>query len=141
MIAEAASSSPDEGGDGYDSGDSEEGDDGYGSDGYDSGSSGAETNEPFVIESLVLNPASSGGSRFLVATLALEIDEAARVQLANREAESRDLLHTVLAARTVDELSDVALRDEIREDLRVTLNAMLGFEGVHRIFLPQFVIQ
>jgi flagellar basal body-associated protein FliL len=38
-------------------------------------------------------------------------------------------------------LSDISLRDVIREDLRAALNTMLGYEGVHRIFLPQFVIQ
>lgn len=96
---------------------------------------------PLAIENLILNPAESGGSRFLIATLVLDTDDKTRATLEARDAEVRDLLQTVLAVRTVAELSDIGLRDEIREDLRNALNRMLGYEGVHRIFLPQFVIQ
>jgi len=96
---------------------------------------------PITIENLVLNPAGSGASRFLIATLVLDADESVREELGGRDAEARDLLLTILSGRTVEELSDISLRDEIREDLRAALNIMLGYEGVHRIFLPQFVIQ
>ncbi|MBT8489286.1 MAG: flagellar basal body-associated FliL family protein [Gemmatimonadetes bacterium] len=96
---------------------------------------------PLAIDNLILNPAESGGSRFLIATLVLDTDDETRAELESRDAEARDLLQTVLAVRTVAELSDISLRDEIRSDLRIALNTMLGYEGVHRIFLPQFVIQ
>jgi len=103
--------------------------------------SGSEEQGPLTIDNLILNPAESGGSRFLIATLVLDTDDETRAEIESRDAEIRDLLHTVLDARTVDELSDIGLRDEIREQLRSALNTMLGYEGVHRIFLPQFVIQ
>jgi flagellar protein FliL len=112
-------------------------DDGGG--GHGAPSEGAEG--PVTIENLVLNPAGSGASRFLIATLVLDAEESVREDLAFRDAEARDLLLTILSSRTVEQLSDIALRDVIREDLRSALNTMLGYEGVHRIFLPQFVIQ
>lgn len=117
-------------------------DGGYGGGGGGHGSSGGgETEEPIAIDNLILNPANSNGSRFLIATLVLDADESARGELEARDAEARDLLLSVLATRTVEELSDISLREEIREDLRAVLNAMLGRDAVHRIFFPQFVIQ
>ena len=100
-----------------------------------------ESADQYQIANLVLNPADSGGTRFLVASLVLDVTEAAYTQLGARDAEARDVILTRLAARTVEELTRVALRDTIREDLRAGLNQMLGFDGVRRIFLPQFVIQ
>ena len=100
-----------------------------------------EVEATFPIDDLVVNPAGSGGTRFLVAALALEADSEAREALTSREAEARDLLLSVLASRTVEELSDVSFREEIRGEIVHALNEMLGYEGVHRVFFPQFVIQ
>lgn len=102
---------------------------------------GAVATVEHLIPNLVLNPAGSGGVRFLVASLALVASETAAGLLEERDAEARDLILTILSARTVEQLSDVSSRDEIRSALRSELNAMLGFEGVQQIFFPQFVIQ
>lgn len=109
-------------------------------DGHGGGGAG-ETEGPLTIENLFLNPSGSGASRFLIATLVLDADQEAQDEIGARDAEVRDMLLTILAVRTVEELSDIGLRDEIREDLRSALNTLIGREGVHRVFLPQFVIQ
>jgi flagellar FliL protein len=111
------------------------------SDGGHGGGGGEEAEGPLLLNSLVLNPAGSGGTRLLVAALSIDADAEAQATLEDRDGEARDLILTILASRTIDELSDIALRDEIREDLRHGLNEMLGWDGVHRIFFPQFVIQ
>ena len=129
MIAEFAAGSGEGGG----------GDDGHG--GGDSYGGSAADEGPLTIENLVLNPAGTGGSRFLIATLALEADDDARVELETRSVEARDVLLTVLSSMTVEQLTDISQRDVIRETLRSALNDMLAREGVYRIFLPQFVIQ
>jgi flagellar FliL protein len=122
--------------------DGSDADGGHGGGGGGHGGGGSEeAAAPITIDNLILNPADSNGSRFLIATLVLDADERARVELEARDAEARDLLLTVLAIRTVDELANIGLREEIREDLRAALNTMLGRDAVHRIFLPQFVIQ
>lgn len=119
------------------------GDDGHGApdDGHGGGGGGGEAEGPLTIENLFLNPSGSGASRFLIATLVLDADQDAQDEIAARDAEVRDMLLTILAVRTVEELSDIGLREEIREDLRSALNTLIGREGVHRVFLPQFVIQ
>jgi len=104
------------------------------------GESGENTVE-HEMSNIVLNPAGSGGMRFLVASVALEVTEPALAELEARDSEARDLVSTLLATRTVEILSDVGMRDALRDALREALNAMLGFDGVVRIFFPQFVIQ
>lgn len=113
---------------------------GHGDDDGHGGGGGGEQG-PLTIENLILNPAGTGASRFLIVTLVLEADEEARAELESRDAEVRDLLLTVLSSKTVEELTDISRRNRIREDMRMALNDLLAFEGVHRIFLPQFVIQ
>ena len=116
-------------------------DDGHGG-GYGGGGGyGDEEEGPLTIDNLVLNPAGSGAQRFLIATLVLETEPDAHAELSARDAEVRDLLHIALASKTVDELADVSMRGVIREELRMSLNDLLGREGVHRIFFPTFVIQ
>lgn len=117
------------------------GEDGGGGGGHGAPAESEADDEPLVIDNLILNPANSGGSRFLIATLVLDVVPHVRSVLESRDAEARDVLLRVLSGRTVDQLSDISLRDDIREDLRSALNAMLEEEGVLRIFLPQFVIQ
>lgn len=117
---------------------------GHGAEGGGGGGHGAPatpTDAPLLVADLVLNPARSGGTRFLVAAVSLAGDPAALEELTARDAEMRDVLLTALSSRTVDELSDVAGREQIREELRAALNGLLGYEGVERIFFPQFVIQ
>ncbi len=109
--------------------------------GHGAGEASAPTEPLFELNDLVVNPAGSGGTRFLVAAISLDADAEAQEALAARSAEARDLLLTVLGSHTVDQLSDVSYREDVRSQLRSTLNGMLGYEGVHRIFFPQFVIQ
>lgn len=105
------------------------------------GTSPVQTDAPLVVADLVVNPARSGGTRFLVAAASLVGDRDALASLSAREAEMRDLLLTLLASRTVEELTEVSARDGIREELKAALNELLGYAGVHRIFFTQFVIQ
>ncbi|MEQ1857872.1 MAG: flagellar basal body-associated FliL family protein, partial [Longimicrobiales bacterium] len=120
----------------------EEGDEAGGGGGGGHGAPAAEPAEALhQIEDLVVNPAGSGGTRFLVAAVSLDADPEAQEELTARDSEARDLLLTVLASRTVEQLSEVSHREVLRTELKDVLNGMLGHEGVHRVFFPQFVIQ
>jgi flagellar FliL protein len=109
-----------------------------GGDGGGHGGGGAET---FAVENLVLNPAETGGTRFLMASIVAQVDgEAALSALESREAEVRDHLMGLLGAKTVDELTDVGNRDALKAEIRGALHG-LGFDGIEAVFLPTFVIQ
>ena len=95
-----------------------------------------------VLENLVLNPASSGGSRYLLMSIAIEsVDEKAKTMLAGRDAELKDLILTTLSKKTVDELSDVGGREAIKTQLIEAITERFGKAAVKQLYFPQFVIQ
>lgn len=95
-----------------------------------------------TIENLVVNPAESGGTRFLLTSIALQLaDGVTEEEIDAREVELRDALIRTLGSRTVDELSDMDRRPVLLDEIRSVLVETLGEGVVERIFLPQFVIQ
>ena len=96
---------------------------------------GADDAPLFSIENLVINPAGTQGTRFLIVTVALEMKNAdATPELTARDPEIRDLLLSLLSARTVEQLSDLGGRDALREEIRVAIEKVLGPDKVVRVF-------
>lgn len=95
------------------------------------------------IDNIVLNPAKSGGTRFLMVSAAFAVKDQSMVdQLKARDAEVRDIVLRVLGAKTVNELADPVNRDALREQLKSALDSMIGTkESIKRLYFPQFVIQ
>lgn len=99
-----------------------------------------------LIDNLVLNPAGSGGTRFLMVAAAVEFKDATLVDAFKaRDAEVRDIVLRVMGAKTVDQLSDMAVRDSLRKELGDSLSGLVPKaqrkQGIRRVYFPQFVIQ
>lgn len=115
---------------------------GGGGGGHGGGHGGGEESTLHVVDNLVVNPAESGGGRFLLTSIALQThspDDAA--MLATRDVELRDAMLLVLGSKTVEELSDITLRPAIAEELVQAAERVVGPHVVARLFIPQFVIQ
>lgn len=96
-----------------------------------------------LIDNLVLNPAGSGGSRFLMLAAALELADATSVdELKARDAEARDVVLRVMGVRTVEELAEMSNRELLKRELADSLGTLFGKKKViRRVYFPQFVIQ
>jgi flagellar FliL protein len=95
-----------------------------------------------LLENLVLNPAGSGGSRFLLLSVAIETSSANTVtEFQARDAELRDIVLTALGSKTVDELTDISTREGIKAELLSAIGARFGKSVVKRLYFPQFVVQ
>jgi flagellar FliL protein len=96
----------------------------------------------YQIDNLVLNPAGTEGTRFLMATVAVSVpDEAAMALLKERDLELRDAILRVLGTKSVAELADVTRRDSLKVELFAVLSKQLPPKTVRQVYLPQFVIQ
>lgn len=94
------------------------------------------------IRGMVVNPAGSEGRRYLTVNLGLEVNQAGVVEeLAQKDVVVRDALLKLLGDRTVEELADVALRGDLKEELRDTVNAVLREGQVSRMYFTQYVLQ
>jgi flagellar protein FliL len=96
----------------------------------------------YAFENLVLNPAGTGGTRFLMVTAAFEVRDAKTSdQMKAREVEVRDRILQILGAKTVEQLAEIGLREQVRDDLRTGVEAMFERGSIREVYLPQFVIQ
>jgi flagellar FliL protein len=95
-----------------------------------------------LIDNLVLNPAGSGGTRFLLASVGLQTTSAAAAEIVKkREVEARDVVLAVLGAKHVEDLAEIGNRERLKVELKVALDSLFGPGVVRKIYLPQFVIQ
>ncbi len=97
----------------------------------------------FKLENIIVNPAGSQGTRFLMTTVAIELaDEKEREVLSEREVQIRDRVVTVLEACSMEQLMLPGVRDSLRARIAIALEPVLGDEVSHfTIYMPQFVIQ
>ena len=108
------------------------------------GDNGASLTEAPVhlIDNLVLNPAGSGGTRFLLASVGLQTTSAAANDIVSRrEVEARDVVLAVLGAKHVEDLAEITNREHIKSELKLALDSLFGPGIVRKIYFPQFVIQ
>lgn len=100
-------------------------------------------NTVHMIENLVLNPAGSNGTRFLMAAVAAEVkDEKVNEEMSGRDAELRDVVLRILGDHTVDQLTDLSIRETLKKTITDSLNARLANKtAIKRVYFPQFVIQ
>ena len=93
------------------------------------------------VENLVVNPAGTQGSRFLMTSVAFEVGDSAERVLVAREVELRDRVIAVLEAQTIAELTQADARTRLKEKLSSAVAPMVGPRAKVAVFLPQFVIQ
>lgn len=94
------------------------------------------------IENLVLNPAGSGGTRFLMVTATFEVrDGAVEQQMKDHDAEVRDHILAMLGKKTVEELSDITLRESMKKEVLASVASLFPKDGIRKVFFAQFVIQ
>ncbi|MFN8571761.1 MAG: flagellar basal body-associated FliL family protein [Gemmatimonadaceae bacterium] len=111
--------------------------------GHEGGKEGeAAASTVYLIDNVILNPAGSGGTRFLMLATAVDAKDATVVeQMKARDAETRDVLLRVMGSKTVEQLADMRFREDIKKELTDSLGALFKKGAIRRIYFPQYVIQ
>lgn len=112
---------------------------------------GAEVPAAHVIENIVLNPAGSDGTRFLLLTVAFETrSPEVTDELKARDAEVRDLVLSKVGVRSTEQLATMDVREALKQELAdavtTTLfakhrNKAFRRKPIKRVYFPQYVIQ
>lgn len=106
------------------------------------GAKGGEAAAVHLLENLVLNPAATGGARYLLLSVAIEVGNAkAGEDFKTRDAELRDIILTALGTKTVEDLTDISRRDGFKTELVSAINGRFGKKAVKSLYFPQFVVQ
>lgn len=101
-------------------------------------------NQAFIheISNIVVNPAGTGGSRFLSASFGFELASAElEKEFTSREPVIRDALITILSSKTVQQLTDPKEKEIVRYQIKKRLSQLVGTEGINGVYFTDFVLQ
>ncbi len=106
------------------------------------GEGGAAETNYFNIESIVVNPAGTGGTRYLSCGISFEMTGAEDVKIfESKAAQVKDILITILSSKTVDELADIRQRNQMRRQILTIVNRFLAPTQAKAVYLTDFVLQ
>ncbi|MEO8633733.1 MAG: flagellar basal body-associated FliL family protein [Gemmatimonadales bacterium] len=118
------------------------GTDGHPAEGGEAGAAGEGEKKMIQLPNIVVNPAGSQGSRFLMATVAVTVaDEEAEKVLRAHEVEFKDKVVSILETLTMAQLSAPGARDTLKLRIGIAAGTIIGPRVPVKVFLPQFVIQ
>ncbi|ARA94765.1 MAG: flagellar basal body protein FliL [Bacteroidetes bacterium] len=94
------------------------------------------------LEGLIVNPAGTEGTRYLMISLGLEAPSAeVFAEISRKDIVVRDTVLKILGTRTVQELSQIESRDRLKTELRSAINGVLTEGEISRLYFTQFVLQ
>ncbi len=96
----------------------------------------------FVVRDLIINPAGTGGLRYLLTSVGIEVtNEKAFAEIQSKEVIVNDILINVLSSKTLEELSDISKRKELRREIAKKVDEILTFGRVQNVYFSKFIIQ
>ncbi|UCC43420.1 MAG: flagellar basal body-associated FliL family protein [Candidatus Zixiibacteriota bacterium] len=96
----------------------------------------------YSIQDIVVNPAGTGGSRFLSVSFGFDLASAEMAQeFEGREPLVRDALITILSSKTVAQLTDVKQKEVIRYQIKKRVSQLLDTDEIEGVYYTDFVLQ
>lgn len=110
--------------------------------GGESKGEGAVEKKVIRIDNVIVNPAGTGGTRYLMASFGLEVGDAeSEKRITDHEIEVRDRITSILESQTLASLTAPWARDSVKQKVTDSIRQIIGSKTSLRVFVPQFVIQ
>jgi flagellar basal body-associated protein FliL len=101
-----------------------------------------EYGEIFQLDGLIVNPTDSRGSKHLLVDIGLQTTNAAIItELGEKELLLRDNINTFLSAQKLEVLTDIHMRQKIRERLKEIVDYNLEEGQVDKVYFIRYVLQ
>ena len=96
----------------------------------------------YEFANITINPAESKGQRFLVCSISIQMrDEGDLEDVQRNEFIVKDAINTLLSKKTVDELQSVDSRINLKQEIGLVINSILGESAVRNVFFTKYVMQ
>jgi flagellar FliL protein len=107
------------------------------------GKEGDKVAPPFAMEPFIVNLADPGGKRYIKLTVSLDVkDDKLKKELETRMPQIRDSVLLLLSSKTFNDISPVAGKIKLRNEvLKIINNSLAGAGQVHTLYFGEFVIQ
>jgi flagellar FliL protein len=98
--------------------------------------------EVYLMEDIIVNPSGTGGTRFLSASIGIEVTSQATVKLIEkREPVIKDALITILGSKTIEQLSDTKEKEITRYQIKKRLEILLKADDILAVYFTDFILQ
>ncbi len=98
--------------------------------------------EMVELEDIIVNPAGTGGTRFLAASIGFEISGSKTKQLfENKMPMVRDALISILGSKTIEQLSDAKEKEITRYQIKKRVEHLLKTKNLEAVYFTNFVLQ
>lgn len=95
-----------------------------------------------TINDIVINPAGTGGTRFLSVSFGFALESPELVQdFEDKEILIRDALITILSSKTIPQLSDPKQKEIIRYQIKKRISKLLETDDLSGVYYKDFVMQ
>jgi len=102
----------------------------------------ADAKSIFVVKDVIVNPAGTNGTRFLLTTVGFEINGLEREKdLEKKEVQVRDVLNTILTSKGLEDLAGNEQREALRKEILQKVGAMLPAGSLTNVYFSKFIIQ
>ncbi|RKX29865.1 MAG: hypothetical protein DRP47_00570 [Candidatus Zixiibacteriota bacterium] len=106
------------------------------------GESAADEGIMCSIDDIVVNPAGTGGSRYLSVSFSFELESSeAQSTFEGRKPIIRDALITILSSKTVAQLTDPKQKEIVRYQIKKRISKLLKTDELAGVYYTDFVLQ
>ncbi|MCH9032739.1 MAG: flagellar basal body-associated FliL family protein [candidate division Zixibacteria bacterium] len=106
------------------------------------GDEGQAHSEMFEIKDIIVNPAGTGGTRFLSASISFEVEDSQALELfESRTSQIRDALITILGSKNIEQLTDVKQKEIARYQIKKRVETLLNTDELMAVYFTDFVLQ
>jgi len=96
----------------------------------------------YVVKDVIVNPAGTNGTRFLLTTVGFEISGVEREkELEKKEVQVRDVLNTILTSKGLEDLAGNEQREALRKEILQRVGEMLPAGSLTNVYFSKFIIQ
>ncbi|HTY09854.1 MAG TPA: flagellar basal body-associated FliL family protein [Bacteroidota bacterium] len=100
------------------------------------------TQNIFLIKDVIINPAGTNGTRFLLTTVGIEVSTPeAQQELEKKEVQVRDLLNSILTSKGLNELVNIDQRELLRGEISKKVGELLKAGKLRNVYFSKFIIQ
>ena len=91
---------------------------------------------------LIVNPAGTNGTRFLLTTVGVEVDSPqTKTELEKKDIQVRDALISILTSKGLDQLGRIDQRDLLRSEIAQKIGDLLTSGKPKNVYFGKFIIQ
>jgi len=96
----------------------------------------------YVVKDVIVNPAGTNGTRFLLTTIGFEVTTGeGKRELENKDVQVRDVLNSILTSKDLAYLVNADGREPLRQEIAQRVGELIRNGSLTNVYFSKFIIQ